>query len=511
MPELRGLRFKYIVAGVVVILITGSVVAAAAIPAVRQIVSRWLGVANEDVAVAADGNGAEKPAVLIRDAQGNPGLRLGRDAVAGMKIDPVEAKLSVEPRPLPPQIGTVNYDNDRLFIIRSRFPGEVAEIRKVQDLDGTTSPTRTRPLRYGDKVKQDDVLAVVWSQTLGTAKATLVDAISNLRLSQDFYDSASKLLAVGALAEGAYKQYERQLRADTNAVLTAERALRFWKLDAKEIEDIKEEAKVIAERKKIRLLDDEMKWARVEIKVPTFKRDPKDPTRPDPSIELTVVEKSTSINDMVDPISSPPLFKLADMSRLQVWVQPSEEYLPIVRSQLAKGSLKWKISFQAYPKDEPLELDVLQIAPSLDPNLRTPLVIGYLPNKESKYLVGQFVTATISVAPEPDTVEIPTNALNEVEGEGLVFVETDAAKREYILKRVAVAQRFKDVTYVRSVLNTRDKEISEKEQAKGKRALQPLLPGEKVVTRGTLQMTVALETLLAKERLEKEQAKQRNK
>jgi multidrug efflux pump subunit AcrA (membrane-fusion protein) len=202
----------------------------------------------------------------------------------------------------------------------------------------------------------------------------------------------------------------------------------------------------------------------------------------------------------VDPTTI--IFKLADLSRLQVWVQPPEEDLPILRKNLKSGNLRWKIQFQAYPRDEPLDLAVLQFAPSIEPNLRTPMVIGYLPNKEGKYLVGQFVTATIFVDPEPNTVEIPTNALNEVEGESLVFVETDAKKREYSLRRVAVVERFKEATFVRSKLTKRDQEISEAEQVKNRRPIQPLLPGERVITRKIVELTAELEKLKTDDRLE---------
>jgi multidrug efflux pump subunit AcrA (membrane-fusion protein) len=203
------------------------------------------------------------------------------------------------------------------------------------------------------------------------------------------------------------------------------------------------------------------------MRAPKFQYDPLDPKKLDANAVLTIVEKNTNLYDMLDPIASTPILKMADMSRLQIWVQPPEEDLAILRKNLAMGNLRWQVQFQAFPNAEPLELPVLNFATSIDPNLRTPMLIGYLPNKENQYLVGQFVTATLFVRPEPDTVEIPTNALNEVEGEALVFVQTNADKNEFVLRRVAVTESFKEATYVRSKLTQRDLEISEAEQAKG--------------------------------------------
>jgi multidrug efflux pump subunit AcrA (membrane-fusion protein) len=502
MPELRGLRFKYIVAAALAVLITGSVVAAAAIPAVRQIVTRWLG-----VGVAAGNStknqGEGEPAAFVRDSKGNTGLRLSDEAYRALRITPIEVKPAKEPRALPPQVGFVNYDNDRLFIIRSRFPGELAEVRQVQDLEASISPTQRRPLSSGDRVKQDDLLAVVWSQSLGAAKAALVDAIGSLRLSEDAFDRARKLFSEGNLALGSFKQYERQVQLDTNAMLTAERSLRFWKLTEKELDDIKAEAKNIAQEKKIRLLDDEMKWARVELRVPVYKVDPNDPKKPDPNIELTVVEKNTNLNDMVDPTNSGPLFKLADLTRLSLWVQPPVEYLSLLQERLngrAGKPMKWKIRFQGGQANAPeLELNISKIGHSIDANQHTGMIFGYLPNPDGKYRPGQLVTATIFLPPDEDSVEMPTDALNEVEGQSLVFVERDAGKREFIMRRVAVVRRFKEFTFVRSKLTPEEEKYSQAEVKRGKLPLQPLLPGERVITRGVVELTAALDELSTRE------------
>src|SRR5262249_40687550 len=151
------------------------------------------------------------------------------------------------------------------------------------------------------------------------------------------------------------------------------------------------------------------------------------------------------------------------------------------------------VRFQSEPANTPpLELDVLQIAPSLEPNQHTPMVIGYLDNPAGKYLIGQFVTATLFMPPDPDTVEMPTDALNEAEGRPLVFVQAPEQPREFTLRRVAVVRRFKDVTYARTRLTPEEEQTSREEVRRGRRPIQPLLPGERVVTRGVVEMTAAL-------------------
>jgi cobalt-zinc-cadmium efflux system membrane fusion protein len=437
---------------------------------------------------------------LFRDAAGRPGLRLTAEAVSGHGIRPVPAVKAEQERALPPQVGTLNYDNDRLFNIRTRFPGELAEMMMVTE---PGVPTVVRPLRFGDKVEQGARLAVVWSQQLGQAKAALVDAICAQRLSKDNYDRLLKLWQDGNTSVAALKQAERQLQQDSGTLVSAERSLKMWKLTSEEIQEIRKEADKIIDHTKVRNSDLEAKWAVVEIKVP--------PIPDNPSALLTVIEKNTCLNDMLDPINSPaPLFKVADLSRLMIWVHPPEEYLPVLRANLARAQqegrpLEWAIRFKSDPEDAPPQkMKIVQIAPSIEPYQHTPMVVGYLDNSKGKYLVGQFVTATIFVPPAPDTVEIPPDALNEVGGQALVFVESNAAKREYTLRRVAVVARFKDAIIVRSKLTAEDEKVSRQEQEQGRRPIEPLRPGERVITRGVVELTTALEGLLVEERAKAE-------
>jgi cobalt-zinc-cadmium efflux system membrane fusion protein len=422
------------------------------------------------------------------------GLRLTAEAAEGLGT-PTAAYTPTQPRPLPPRVGTVNYDNDRLFILQSRFQGELGVLKELREAGAAV--TTLRPLRYGDRFKQGELLAVVWSKDLGTTKAALVDAVCALRLSKNQLDRYEKLYRDGAIPLAVYKAQERQVQGDSGAVLTAKRTLKMWRLTDAEIQEVEDEANKIIDLKLVRNADYEKKWANVYVTVPKVSSDP--------NFEVTLVEKNCNLHQMVDPTTI--MFKLADLSRLTIWVQPPEEDLPLLRERLNRGArLKWQIQFQSDPPGtRPLELDILQVAPSIDPNLHTPMVMGYLPNQDNKYLIGQFVTATIFLDPDPGTVEIPTNAINDAEGQMLVWVEKDAKKREYVLRRVAVEHRFEQFSIVRSKLTEKDKQLSAIEQARGRRPIEPLLPGERVLTDGIVELTAALDALLTEARFDKQQ------
>ncbi len=217
----------------------------------------------------------------------------------------------------------------------------------------------------------------------------------------------------------------------------------------------------------------------------------------------------------MDPGRDTPLFKLADLTQLLVWIHPPEEYLPMLREHLNRKpgevdrnspGLRLLARFQADPPDTPpLELTVTRIAPSIDATLKTPMLIAELKNPDRKYLVGQFVNAIIELPPLPDTVEVPTDAINLVENQSLVLVRPKEHKdeNEYFLRRVAVAQTAGKMTLVRSVLTEADTRQSEAEVANGRRPIESLQPGDRVLTRGVVELTAKLQDLIPPGAVEK--------
>src|SRR5262249_37351164 len=133
---------------------------------------------------------------LVRDARRKPSqppaLRLAPAAVRGLQVTTAVVKKADQPRPLPAQIGTLAYDLHHRSPVKSHLPGQLLEIAEVpvQPADEAAEPPppllptaerekarkKTRPLRFGDKVKAGDLLAVVLSKELGEQKAALVGA-----------------------------------------------------------------------------------------------------------------------------------------------------------------------------------------------------------------------------------------------------------------------------------------------------------------------------------------------
>jgi cobalt-zinc-cadmium efflux system membrane fusion protein len=488
---------------------------------------------------------------LVRGADGRPSkpytIWLSPTTVKALKITSAKVRPAGDLL-LPPQPGILGYDTDRLYSVRPRFQGEIIEIAKVnefQRVDGSTQvEARPRPYGPGDYVRQGQVLAIAWSKELGDRKVNLITNLLALYLDRELLKFQEEYSA--AVPEATLRATRAKVQTDLATVYAAESALGIARLTPKEIEEIRKEARVIQQRlqdemqqpppgkpetpeqrlqrlkeqRLKRLREDVPRWARVEIVAPQTG---------------VIVEKNTNVNDMVDPSKDTPLFRIADLSSLLINVNFNEEYLPLLQpllrhpgggwsffeeiyrllelepfAQEAAQELRWKIHFEALTDLPVLALPVLRIAPSLDPNNHTAMVIGRIPNpvKDSKQqdrrlIVGQFVTATVVVPPVADVVEIPTTALNEVNGESLVLVQPDPDKTEYVLRRVAVVRRARDFTQVRSKLTPQDEAQSEEEVREGRRPIEPLRVGELLVTRGVTEITDAFEALLAKIRVEK--------
>ena len=133
-------------------------------------------------------------------ATANDTLRVEQDAVAAIGI----RSLAAQPAKLVDTLqlsGTLTLDASRLEAVRSRFQGEVVEIGKT--------PDGTRPIVFGDSVRKDQLLAVVWSRELVEKKSELIDALSQLHLDTERLRRLEKLFQDGTLSERDYRDAQR--------------------------------------------------------------------------------------------------------------------------------------------------------------------------------------------------------------------------------------------------------------------------------------------------------------
>jgi cobalt-zinc-cadmium efflux system membrane fusion protein len=403
------------VAAAVVLLVIGGLVG-----------SHFLGTAEGPPAEAAEGPAGVKLVEGRRDT-----LSVPPDVVRALGVRTAVARQASEPQALELP-GSLNLDPSRLVRVHARFAGEVVEMGKVVEGSGAFA-TVPRPIRFGDSVKKDELLCVVWSKDLGEKKSELVDALSQLKVDKETLDRMESLYKEGAVPEGQLRQARRAYESDVNAVSRAERTLRVWRVPEEEIQEVRDEADRIRERGGKRDKDKERNWARVEVRAP---------------LTGIVVEKNVSVGDLVD--TSADLFKVANMDVLTVWAHAYEEDLPALRA-LPPDERRWTIRITSDPTAPPVPGTIDKIGYIVDPTQHTALVTGRLENPGEQLRAGQFVTATVELPPPPQVVAVPIGALVEDGDQSIVFVRTDPKKDEYQMRQVLVVQRRRDVAYVRWV------------------------------------------------------------
>ena len=365
--------------------------------------------------------------------------------------------------------GTLFVDPSFLVRVHSRFAGEVVEIGPAEP--GNKDPKAPR-IRFGDHVKKDQLLAVVWCKDLGEKKSELVDALLKWRLDVEVLGRIQKLAEQGATPEQKVRDAEHNCDSDWIAVTRARRTLASWRLSDDEINAIEKEADAIQQGKTGSGTQTEQQWARVNVLAP---------------IDGVVVEVNSNKGDIID--TTVDLMKVADVSRLRVLCNAFEEELPLLQ-ELKPDQRRWTVQLGTDREGRTLPgsggFD--QIGRIIDPNQHTAQVLGWVDNPGEHLLIGQFVTATVDLPALKNLVAVPSTAV----------IEDGSGARVFVRQGTGDDWRFESRVVVLEGQDSRLAHIvSHPGPAQLKRGYKPLEPGEFVATDGVLELAGALEDLQA--------------
>jgi cobalt-zinc-cadmium efflux system membrane fusion protein len=410
--------------------------------------------------------GSESTSSAVR-VPGRPDtVQLPADVVETLRIQTATARQATEGRTID-MSGRLALDANRLARVHSRFAGEVVQVEQVPDTAHLGSQTELRALRPGDKVVENQLLAIVWSKDLGEKKSELMAAVSQLRLDRTALKNLEASYQKGAIPERSLLEAQQKVESSLIALDRARRTLRSWRLTEAEIKAIEQEAERLKPTPgKIDTTADKQ-WARVEVRAP---------------FAGTIVEKNITLGDIVD--TSTNLFIIADVNRLAVWADAYEEDLPALL-RVPFQDLHWTIRLKADPAAGPLNGTIDYISEIIDPTQHTALVVGRINNAHGRLRAGQFVTATVVLPVAETEVEVPTTALIEDGRSSVLFVQEDPGQPRYTLRKVAVVRRRPDAVVLRARLSPSEE----------RRGMQAVKPGERVVRSGAVELKKALEEL----------------
>ena len=140
----------------------------------------------------------------------------------------------------------------------------------------------------------------------------------------------------------------------------------------------------------------------------------------------------------------------------------------------------------------PLEGYIDDISYIIDPNDHTAKVKGHIDNKEGRLLAGKMISAKVELPPPSDVVEVPTDAVVDDGQQAIVFVQTNAEKQYYTMRRVELVGRFDQTLFVRNKPFTKTEERTAEEEELGMLPKRPLAPGEAILRTGVGELKTAL-------------------
>jgi len=202
------------------------------------------------------------------------------------------------------------------FLSTTQVQAERVRLQKAEMNPGT------RQLRFGDKVQKGQVLAVLFSKDLGMKQIEFLDALARERLDRKQSEQLTELYNKGAVAESVFRAAEREAHTSANKVVTARRTLLLWKLTSAEIDALAEEVARAGDKR----------LGQIAVRAP---------------MDGVVVESNVNVGQLVDPRAQ--LFRIADLSRLQVVVNASERELAALRA-LPAAERSWTIRPAGNPK-----------------------------------------------------------------------------------------------------------------------------------------------------------------
>ncbi|MBU8541819.1 efflux RND transporter periplasmic adaptor subunit [Falsiroseomonas tokyonensis] len=278
--------------------------------------------------------------------------------------------------------GVLTTSQDRLARVTARVSGTIAEVRKG----------------LGEEVAPGDVLVVIESREIAEAKAEFLassrsTALAETTLAREERLSRQRISAEQDLLQARAAAEEARIKLDLSRQ-------RLFALGLSE-------AEVAAlPRQPVTTL------RRLEIRAPIAGR---------------VTARAAILGAAV--AADAELFTVADLSKLWVELAVPPRDLPMAR----QGQV---VTFSG-PDDTRGEGRIIFLSPLLDTETRSARAVAEIANAEGLLRPGAFVTAHLATAEQPVDVLVPRDAVQEVEGEKVVFVRTPEGfeKREVALGR----------------------------------------------------------------------------
>lgn len=268
--------------------------------------------------------------------------------------------------------GEIVFNADRIAHVTPSVSGIVQEVN----------------LSVGDRVEAGDVMAVLSSRELAAARSDFLVAQARLELERETLERQERLLADRIGTETVVLEARKAVREQVIALNLAEQNLHALGQSQAEVEALSESP--------------DTTLSRYELKSP---------------LSGIIIAREITRGEVVteQPVDAP--FIVADLS--SVWVNLTVYQRDLVK---IKAGMPVEIEFGYGIPDAHGE--VAFVSPALAESTRTAIARVVLENHEGQWRPGLFVTADVFAGDDQATVVVPRDAVTEMDGRQVVFVQT---------------------------------------------------------------------------------------
>ena len=358
---------------------------ATAVPSIPQRARQLVGLSVSPAAGAAppaasapagDGHGAGEEE---HGDEGKIAMTAEQVVAAGIEVAPVRAGVLVSRVAVP---GVLAASQDRLARVTARVGGTVAEVRRG----------------LGERVAKGDVLAVIESREIADAKGEFLAAARTAALAETTLAREGRLWRQRVSAEQDFLQARATAEEVRIRVDLGRQRLSALGLSDTEVAGLPRQPAATLRR--------------LEVRAP---------------IAGQVTARTAVLGAAV--AADAEIFTVADLSTLWVEMAIPPRDLPMAR--------QGQSVIVAGEGDAKGEGRIVFLSPLLDPETRSARAVAELGNADGNWRPGAFVTANLATAEQPVDVLVPRDAVQELEGEKVVFVRTPEGfeKRDVALGR----------------------------------------------------------------------------
>lgn len=241
----------------------------------------------------------------------------------------------------------------------------------------------------GDRVEAGEVMAVLNSRDLASARSTYLAALARRELASEMFSRDERLVTdrIGT---------ERQMLESQQTLREAEIALKLAEHNLHALGETHESIQALPDV-------DDTTFAEYSLRTP---------------ITGIVIERHLTRGELVSEQTGEPPFVIADLS--SVWVN-----LTVYQRDLAGVQAGQPVRVEFGHNIPDATGSVAFVSPAIDEQTRTATARVVLDNPHGHWRPGLFVTAYVTTDQSTKSVVIPRTAITQLEGRTVVFVQDD--------------------------------------------------------------------------------------